>query len=273
MQLTVADTACYAYTGGRPFDARLPVLVFVHGAGLDHTTWLLQARYLARHGFAVLAVDLPAHGRSGGAPIDSIAGLADWIAALLDAAGVNRASVIGHSMGAAVAIEFAARHAQRADAVAIVGAALPMPVAAPLLAAARANDHSAYEMITAWAHGQAALVGGNAVPGMWMAGSTMRLLERNRPGVLYADFTACNEYLDGLEHAREITCPALMVVGDADRMTPARAIRDLEIALPDARTVRLHGCGHMVMPERPDALLDALRDFLQGGMQSRTGGA
>ncbi|MCC7411907.1 MAG: alpha/beta hydrolase [Gammaproteobacteria bacterium] len=263
MDIEVRGTQYYAYTGGKPFDPALPTIVLIHGAGLDHTTWMLQARYFAHHGCGVLAVDLPAHGRSRGEALADIGALADWLRALLAAAGVTTAAVIGHSMGAAIAIEYAARYPQHARAIGIVGAAVPMPVAPPLLEAARQNRHAAYDMITLWAHAYRAQIGRNPTPGMWMTGSTLRLLERNRPGVLFADFSACNDYVTGLDAARQVQCPALLVVGSADLMTPPRAIRDLLAALPDARTVALEGCGHMVMPEQPDALIDALRDFLR----------
>ncbi len=263
MYLDVQGQQAYAYTGGVAFNPARPTVVFVHGAGLDHSVWLLQARYLAHNGYGVLAVDLPGHGRSAGAALASIGALADWLAAFLDAAGVDCAAIVGHSMGAAVAIEFAARVPERASGIAVVGASLPMPVAPPLLAAARADEHAAYDMIALWAHAYAAQVGGNTIPGIWMVGATVRLLERNRPGALGADFTACNDYADGLDSARKVVCPALLVLGGVDLMTPARAVRDVVAALKDVRTITLAGAGHMLMQERPDAVLDALRDFLR----------
>ncbi|WP_429405041.1 alpha/beta fold hydrolase [Paraburkholderia sp. MM5482-R1] len=101
MIVTVQGKPAYAYTGGKPFDASLPTAVFIHGAEHDHSVWALQSRYFAHHGFGVLAVDLPGHRRSAGPALASIAALADWLAALLDAVGVTRAFVAGHSMGLA----------------------------------------------------------------------------------------------------------------------------------------------------------------------------
>ncbi|HEY6240086.1 MAG TPA: alpha/beta fold hydrolase, partial [Burkholderiales bacterium] len=112
MELTVANRTAYAYTG-RAFDAKLPAVVFIHGGAQDHCVWILQSRYLAHHGYAVLAVDLPGHGKSGGAPLETIEALSDWIALLLDAAGVKTAALVGHSMGSLVALECAARYNDR----------------------------------------------------------------------------------------------------------------------------------------------------------------
>src|SRR5208282_4878730 len=99
MRLIVEGREIFAGTGGRDFDPALPTVIFLHGAGFDHSVWALLARSFAYHGFGVLAPDLPGHGRSGGAPLSSIAALADWTAALIDAAGVRAARLVGHSMG------------------------------------------------------------------------------------------------------------------------------------------------------------------------------
>ena len=68
MLLQVDGHGVYAATGGMPFDAARPTVIFLHGAGLDHTCWQLASRWFAWHGHSVLAVDLPGHGRSSGAP-------------------------------------------------------------------------------------------------------------------------------------------------------------------------------------------------------------
>jgi len=109
MRLRVNGSEIFAATGGRDFDPALPAMVFLHGAGFDHTVWALLARAFAYHGFGVLAPDFPGHGRSAGAPLSSIAALADWTAALIEAAGLRSASLVGHSMGSLVALETAAR--------------------------------------------------------------------------------------------------------------------------------------------------------------------
>ena len=136
MQLVVDGVKAYAATGGRDFDPALPLVVFLHGAGLDHTVWALLARWFAHRGFAVLAPDLPGHGRSGGEPLDSIAAMADWTAALIEAAGAGKAAIIGHSMGSLVALETAARHPDRVTALGLIGTAAAMPVSRDLLDAA-----------------------------------------------------------------------------------------------------------------------------------------
>jgi pimeloyl-ACP methyl ester carboxylesterase len=261
MQLLVDGIEVHAATGGRELDPARPLVVFLHGAALDHTVWALLARFFAHRGFAVLAPDLPGHGRSDGAPLASIASLADWTAALIAAAGANKAALIGHSMGSLVALETAASHGDRVRAIGLIGTAAAMPVTAALLDAAKANDHAAIDMLRLWGYGFRAGLGGSLAPGLWMLGGAERLLERARPGVLFADLAACNDYRDGLASAARVTAPATLVLGERDLMTPLKAGRELAAALPNARVVVLAGAGHMLMSERPDEVLAALRDL------------
>ncbi len=262
MLLQVAGSDVYAYTGARPFAAALPTVVFVHGAASDHSVWALQSRWFAHHGRNVLAVDLPGHGRSGGAALQSVEAIADWLPALLDAAGVPAAALVGHSLGALAALAAAARHPARVTRMALLGPAVPMPVSDVLLDAAKSDDHVAYELINGWSYSPGKQLGGSPVPGMWLTGSAMRLMERTRPGVLHADLAACNAWADGLAAAEAVRCPALLVIGARDLMAPPKSAQALIAALADRRVVTLPDCGHALMAEQPDAVLDALAAFL-----------
>jgi len=259
MRLIVEGREIFAGTGGRDFDPALPTVVFLHGAGFDHSVWALLARSFAYHGFGVLAPDLPGHGRSGGAPLSSIAALADWTAALIDAAGVRAARLVGHSMGSLVALETAARHPEKVTALGLIATAAPMRVSDDLLNAAKTNDHAAVDMISLWSNGYRATMGGSQAPGLWMLGGAERLLERARPGVLFADLSACNDYRDGLAAAAKVAVPSVVILGSRDLMTPAKSGRAIAAAIPGCRLIMIEGAGHMLMSERPDEVLAALR--------------
>jgi pimeloyl-ACP methyl ester carboxylesterase len=263
VELRIRGEPAYAYTGGKTFDPRLPAVVFIHGGELDHSVWTLQSRYLAHHGYAVLAVDLPGHGRSGGAPLASIAAMADWIVALLDAAGVKTAVLVGHSMGSLVALDCAAGHPERASRIALLGTAFPMSVSPALLEAARTAEPEAQRMINVWSHSALAHYPGNPGPGSWVIGGSLRLMQRQKAGAIYADFAACDAYGEGLSRAAQLKCPALFLLGRFDAMTPARAGRDLARAVPNAQVKVLADSGHNLMGEKPDEVLDALLEFLR----------
>jgi pimeloyl-ACP methyl ester carboxylesterase len=262
MYLDVNKARTYIYTGGKGFDPARPVVAFVHGAQHDHSVWILQSRYLAHHGYAVLAVDLPGHGRSAGDPLQSIEAMADWLLALFAAAGVERATIVGHSGGSLVALEAAARQPSRVTKLALVGTAFPMRVAGDLLSATRDDEPAAIDMINIWSHSGYAQKPSSPGPGFWVMGQNKRLMERMKPGVLHADFAACNAYANGLAAAATIKCPTLFLLGQRDAMTPVRAATALRQAIAGAQAVEVAGAGHALMAEAPDAVLDALRNFL-----------
>lgn len=262
MDITVDGARIFAATGGRRFDAAQPVVLFIHGAGMDHTVWALQARYFAHHGRTVLALDLPGHGRSAGVPLGSIEKMAAWITRFLDAVGLRDAALVGHSMGALIALETAATASARMRALALLGVAERMPVHPELQAAADANQSLAPELVASWGHGRAGHVGGHPTPGLWMMGGTLSLLDRADDSVLAADLAACNAYQGAAASAARVACPTLLLLGASDRMTPPAKAKPIGAAIRQARTVVLPDTGHMLMTERPDAVTDALRDIV-----------
>src|SRR4029077_18513114 len=259
MQLSVKGVHKFIASGGRPFEPSLPAVVMLHGAGFDHSTWALHSRWFAHHGYAVLAPDLPAHGRSSGKPLATIADMADWTGALLEAAGAPKAKLIGHSMGSLIALEMSARQPAKVSGLSLIGTAATMTVGPDLLKAAEANDPDAIDMVSIWGLGFKAELGGSLAPGLWMHQGAQRVLQQTRPGVLYSDLNACNSYQNALHAAALVKVPVTFILGERDMMTPAKAGKALAAAVPNARTVVLPGAGHMMMAERPDELLEALK--------------
>lgn len=265
MKLQVQGREAYAYTGGKPFDPALPCVVFIHGASHDHSGWTLLARWFAHHGHGVLAVDLPGHMRSAGPLLPDVEALAGWIWALLDAAGVERAALVGHSMGSLIALQAAALAPDRTTHLALISASYPMKVSDALLATAREAPQRAMAMVNAWSIGTHASKPGYPGPGNWLHGSNLALMRRVQAGtpdanVFLHDFDTCNRYAGGLEAAARVTCPVTMILGRADQMTPPRAARDITAALK-ARVVDISS-GHLQPAEAPDATLAALRAAL-----------
>jgi pimeloyl-ACP methyl ester carboxylesterase len=263
MELTVDGRKVYAATGGKPFDPAKPAVIFIHGAGQDHTNWQLPARWFAWNGYTALAPDLPGHGRSDGPALPTIDAMAQWIVHLMDAAKLEKAALVGHSMGGGIAVEVAAANPTRITRVALLGTSPAMPVNDALLTAARDTPAIAHQMIVAWSHGPQAKVGGNSAPGMWMTGGSLALLSRNRPGSLYAAFNACNLWKTGPEAAARVRCPTLVMIGGSDSMTPPKIGRALADKIAGSQTVIIPGSGHMMMYEAPDAMLDALIAFFR----------
>ena len=261
MNFIVEGYPAYAYTGGRAFDPALPGVVFIHGAAFDHSVWQWQSRYLAHHGHAALAVDLPGHGRSPGPARTAISQMADWIAAFIEAAGLKRAAVVGHSMGSLVALDTALRHSARVSRLALIGTAVPMAVSEPFLAAARDDSPVAFDMEAVWGHARGVAMLQSAVPGASLLGASRALNGRARAGVLHGDLAACQGYAPDLGSLASLAMPVLVIGGRRDAMTPLKAGQSLASRIPGARFVAVDA-GHSMMSEAPRAVLEALRPFL-----------
>ena len=261
MQFIVQGYPCYAYTGGRPFDPALPTIVFIHGAGCDHSVWQWQSRYFAHHGHCVLAVDLPGHARSPGASRATIGDYADWVAGLLDAAGLPQAALVGHSMGSLVALETAVRHTPRVARLALVATSAPMPVSDTFLSATRDEPQVGFEMAAVWGHARGVQLASSAIPGASLLSASRRLASRSKPGGLHADLAACNSYRADAEKLKVLAVPTLVVAGKRDVMTQVKSGKAVADAIPGAKFVALDA-GHSMMSEAPRELLVALRGFL-----------
>jgi len=274
MKLEVQGREVYVYTGGKPFDAALPTVVFLHGALHDHSGWTLLARWAAHHGFGVLAVDLPAHGRSAGPVLDSVQALGTWVVALLDAAGVRQpgqATLVGHSMGSLIGLEAAAQAPARIARLVMVGTAYPMKVSEALLATAAKAPLKAIEMVNSFSIASLASKPGYPGPGMWLHGSNRALMRRilNGPNatgcavnLFHHDFSVCDRYDNGLAAAAQVTAQVTFVLGQQDQMTPPRATREIAAALK-AKVVTVPGAGHSIPAETPDPMLAALQAALR----------
>ena len=262
MELTVDGRKVFAATGGRPFDVSKPLVIFIHGAGMDHTVWPLQARWFAHHGRSVLAVDLPGHGRSEGKPIESVEALGAWLSELIAASGSPQAALVGHSMGALAAFEAAAQAPDCVAKLALLGISAPMAVHPDLLKAAHVGETLASELVASWGFGRSAHLGGHQAPGLWMLGGGLSLLETGPRGALGIDLAACNAYQGAGGAAGKVKCPTLFLCGTADIMTPPKAAAALANQVAGATVVTLPDAGHMMMIERPDATLATLKNFL-----------
>lgn len=270
MVITVLGNPAYCYTGGKAFDASKPTVVFIHGVLNDHSVWILQTRYLAHHGFNVLAVDLPGHCKSQGEPPKTVEAAAEFIIAFLDAASVKTAALVGHSFGSLIALAAAARAPSRITHLAMVGTAFPMPVSAALLDASLHAPLKAIDMVNTFSHSMLAPPPSALGPGTWLYGSAKALMRRVQASNLafnlfHIGFTACNEYKNGLADVSIAKSAMLFIVGKSDQMTPPKAAKALmDAAKASGKPVKVVtlDSGHSLMTEAPDGVLMALKDFL-----------
>ena len=266
MILTVQGREAYAYTGGKPFDSALPCLVFIHGALNDHTVWTLLARWFAHHGRSVLALDLPGHMRSAGPALTTVQEMADWVLALMTAAGVQRAALAGHSMGSLAALEATARAPERVTHLALLGTCVPMPVPQPLLDLSLSDTLAAIDRVVTFSFSTLAAKPSYPGPGVWLRGAGRALMRQvlaaqGNPRLFHNDFSACNEYSVGMAAAERVQCPAALVLGQWDQMTNPKGAAAVAERLK--ATVHTVPAGHYLIQESPDPVLNALRDLLR----------
>ncbi|MED5530654.1 MAG: alpha/beta hydrolase [Pseudomonadota bacterium] len=235
-----------------------PSVIFIHGAGLDHTTFALPARYFARHHYNVYALDLPGHGRSAGSPLVSITEMATWTKDAMDQLEILHPAIVGYSMGSLVALQFAVSFPAQLRSLVLVGTSIPMPVSDPLLNAARDNHHDAIDMTNTWSHSRVAQLGGNENPGMNMLMNGQRLLESAQENLLFIDLKACNDFTGSSEVGKKIEVETLILVGQQDQMTAPVKAFEMANAIPNSRIQTLTPCGHAMLSEQPNAVLDAL---------------
>jgi pimeloyl-ACP methyl ester carboxylesterase len=238
----------YVHHQGDPKGQR--TLVFVHGAGGSHLNWPPQLRRLA--GANTYALDLPGHGQSEGQGRTSISAYADFVAAFLDTLGLEKAILVGHSMGGATALDFTLRYPERMAGLVLVGSGARLRVAPAILDGIRRDFQAAVRLICDYAFAL-------DTPEQ-LKREGRRQMGQTHPDVLYGDFAACDVF-DVMDRLGEICCPTLAICGTADRLTPPKYSTYLRDHIPDAQLVLIEGAGHMVMLEQPEAVSRAIADF------------
>lgn len=267
MNFSVNGHNTYCYTGGKPFDASKPSVIFIHGVLNDHSVWILQSRYLANHGWNVLALDLPGHCRSAGEPPASVEKAADFVSALMTAASLEKAALVGHSFGSLIALEAAARAPDSVSHLVLVGTTFPMKVSPALLESSLKLPFKAIDMVNIFSHSTLAPPPSVLGPGTWLYGGSRSLMKRvlaSNPAVnlFHTGFKACDDYRNGEAAMAQVQAPTLFILGRQDQMTAPKTAQSLTAKATHGQVVLLDA-GHQLMTEAPDGVLFALRDFLQ----------
>jgi pimeloyl-ACP methyl ester carboxylesterase len=274
MNIEVNGHTLYAYTGGKPFNPAQPTLVFIHGVLNDHSVWILQSRFFAHHGWNVLAIDQPGHGRSGGPAPKSVADVSTAVLGMLDALGVQQAALAGHSFGSLVALHTAAHLSKtapdRVSHLVMVGTAFPMRVSPALLDASLNQPEKAIAMVNVFSHSTLSPPPSALGPGTWLYGGSAALMRRvlasnTAENVFHTGFSACDGYADGEADMAQVRCPVAFILGERDQMTPPKAAQSLvkgARATGQPVSVATLPAGHSLMTEDPEGTLAAMRAFL-----------
>ena len=263
MKFKVDNKEVFASTGGQPFDKNKPLIVFVHGSGLSHITWVLQTRYFAFHGYSVLAIDLPGHGYSEGPSLKSIEEQAIWISDVIDEVGMTEASLVGHSQGCLITMECSAQFPDKIKSLSLMGGAGVISMNPELLDLAEKGETKAVDLMMDWAHGPAGHFGGHAVPGLHHINIGGTIIHNGSvKNALGVDFRACKNYKNGFEAAKKVKCPTINILGDKDKMCPVKEGKKLADSIVGSQVEIIPNCGHMILLEEADKALAILKKFI-----------
>jgi len=263
MKFEINDKVVYASTGGQPFDKNKPLIIFVHGSGLSHITWVLQTRYFAFHGYSVLAIDLPGHGYSEGPSLKSIEEQASWISDVIDVVGMTQASLVGHSQGCLIVMECASQFPTKVKSLSLMGGAGAIPMNPELLDLAERGEAKAVDLMMDWAHGPAGHFGGHSVPGLHHINIGGTIVHNGSvKNALGVDFRACENYKNGFEAAKKVQCPTINILGQEDRMCPVKEGKKLADCISGSKVEIIPNCGHMILLEEAGKALAILKKFI-----------
>ena len=262
MKLSYQQTEIFISTGGRDFDANGDVLLFIHGSGQSHLTFLQQGRFFANRGWQVLNPDMPAHGHSSGTALGNIEEMAEWYNGLLEALGVSSATLIGHSQGCLVGLEMAKRYPEKVTKLCLIAGAMAIPVNEALLDMADKKPELAYQAMVNWAHSNDSHLYHNSWPGQTHIEFGNQVMSGNDNKALFADLSACNEYESGPEAAAAVSCQAIAILAANDKMTPAKSGKKMAETIADCTMHLIPDAGHFLPSERPFEVNKILRNFI-----------
>jgi len=233
-------------------DRRRRALVFLHGSSGDHTVWEHQYGLL-KDLYDIAAPDHPGHGASAGQAKEEIAAHVPWLKGLLDRLTFERPVLVGHSIGAAIALAFALRHGERLGGIVLVGGGAKMPVNPMILTGLKTDPAAVIAMIPRFAVAKTNRESIGAILAARLSGVNTEML--------YKNLAACGRF-DVSEQAGNIGVPTLVVCGTEDKMTAPALSEDLARRIPGAQLKLIANAGHYAMMEEPEAFNRVLAEFV-----------
>ncbi|MDJ0653962.1 MAG: alpha/beta hydrolase [Xanthomonadales bacterium] len=252
MIIDVEGKSVYAEAGGAGHASHC--VMFLHGAGMDHSIWSTFGSALDARRFQWLAPDYPGHGQSEGPALGRVEDLSVWLHGLINSLGLKEVSLVGHSMGGLLAMEYASIHPGLLRGVSLIASGLATPVNPALLEMARTEPLRAAELVVKWS-----FAGGDNSRNSSLA---TRVMSTNAASVLAIDLKACDDYQNGKNAAAAVNCPAQVILGELDRMVPSEAGTKLSGQLQESELQVVAGSGHMVPLENPTECRSLLENFL-----------
>ena len=257
MIFDIENKSVHASDAGQGINISKDTIVFLHGSGLSHIVWSLAEQFFSSKNFNVLSIDLPGHGNSEGPCLDSIEKISDWLEKVFEKLNLNNLIIISHSQGCLEALEYSLKYKDRLKKLVFVGGSYRMPVNQDLIDLASNGDSDAVKLMMKWGYeGSKKFIGGNPIE---------RIIKspRDISEILAVDLIACNNYKNGSEAAKAITCPVMLVLGELDKMVNLEFGKKFANLVKNSKTHIIEGCGHMIMIEKAFEMREKVLEFLK----------
>jgi len=246
----------HASDSGQGIKKNKKTIVFLHGSGLSHIVWSLTEQFFSSKDFNVLSMDLPGHGNSEGPCLESIEKIADWLEAVFTKLNLNQITLIGHSQGCLVTLEYSFKHWKRLEKIVFIGGSYRMPVNKDLIDLAESGDKDAVKLMMKWGfEGSKKFIGGNPVEKIIQS-------PRDISEILAVDLKACDNYLNGAEAAKSLKLPSLIISGELDKMINLEASKKFSNLVKNSSSHIINGSGHMIMIEKAFEMREKILEFL-----------
>jgi pimeloyl-ACP methyl ester carboxylesterase len=254
--IKIENKSVYASDAGQGIDNSKDTIVFLHGSGLSHIVWSLTEQFFSNKKFNVLSIDLPGHGNSEGPCLDSIKKIADWLERVFTELKLNNLILIGHSQGCLEALEYSFKYKSRLKKIVFIGGSYRMPVNKDLIDLASNGESDAVKLMMKWGYeGSKKFIGGNPVEKIIQS-------PRDISEILAIDLIACNNYENGSDAAKAISCPAMMIFGELDKMVNLEIGKKFSNLVKNSITHIIIGSGHMIMIEKAFEMREKILEFL-----------
>ena len=242
---------------GQTFDENKHTIILIHGSGQSHVVWSLTDQYLADEGFNVFALDLPGHGNSEGASLKSIEDMSNWLNKVVKVIGIKDLTILGHSQGCLIALEYANRFPDNVKNLIFVAGSYQIPVNKSLIDLANSGDLESLNLMMKWGYGYSKqFIGGN--PLQKILNSSREVRE-----VLAVDLIACNNYKNGINCIKKIKCPTFLIFGELDKMIKLDKGKEFSGLINGSKTHIIKDCGHMIILENAFEMREQVAKFLK----------
>tara|TARA_B100002051_G_C16688423_1_gene613992 strand:+ start:393 stop:1169 length:777 start_codon:yes stop_codon:yes gene_type:complete len=242
---------------GESFDKKKDTIILIHGSGQSHVVWSLTDQFLSQQGYNVFAIDLPGHGNSEGECLKSIEELAEWLEKFINIVGIEKLSILGHSQGCLVALEFTNKYPEKIKNLIFVAGSYKIPVNKSLIDLAKSGDMESLNLMMKWGYGYSKqFIGGNPLQKILNSAREVR-------EVLAVDLVACNNYINGINAIKKIKCPTLFLFGELDKMIKLETGKKFASLVSGSLTYIIKDCGHMIILENAFEMREKVLEFLK----------